>query len=116
MTTTNNTTSGAQASLQSNAVAPSHTPTKWAVWPLEDDESRPIIVTGDGEYEICGGFNSPQDAAHIVKCVNHHDELVALLKEANSGKTQLQFRDLERRTNELLAKLEASDKAREGSK
>lgn len=62
-----------------------HTPTPWV---LDDD--------GDGDYKIISEEGrliavetsyypiapSVEDAAHIVKCVNMHDELVEALKWA----------------------------------
>ena len=62
-----------------------HTATPWCVlegdtFGIVDDESRDIAL--DVCYE--------DDAAHIVKCVNHHDELVAALKWAVDLHNQLE--------------------------
>lgn len=51
-----------------------HTPTPWRVEPIEGSECV-VIVDRDG-YSIAEGL-WPEDAAHIVACVNSHDALVA---------------------------------------
>jgi hypothetical protein len=63
-----------------------HTPTPWCT---EQNEYSTIIVK-DGvsigsmfDREVCGNKELPNEAnaAHIVKCVNMHDELVEALKK-----------------------------------
>jgi hypothetical protein len=56
-----------------------HTPTPWRT-------AGSVIMAGDNGYAIADidGDNGESviDAAHIVKCVNAHDELVAALDNA----------------------------------
>lgn len=82
-----------------------HTPTPWKVvknmsWedvhgntPTKDEKNLMGFVGGDGSricwfgdssnyYPTEGDEPNEANAAHIVKCVNMHDELVEALKEA----------------------------------
>lgn len=65
-----------------------HTQTPWAIHPFKLD----LICTADGQKSIAGAYNQDissyeeiaANAAHIVKCVNMHDELVAALQALES--------------------------------
>ena len=89
-----------------------HTATPWCVlegdtFGIVDDESRDIAL--DVCYE--------DDAVHIVKCVNHHDELVAALAmirdAARAARTYGYFNQIGfaleafTRADVILAKLDA---------
>lgn len=54
-----------------------HTPTPWNVGGTMGDTT----YLGAGEKSL-GSVRSRTDAAHIVRCVNLHDELVATLELA----------------------------------
>lgn len=72
-----------------------HTPTPWSIG--NDKYKRPTYIKGtvNGNYQrICQTLSTPStntseqriaNAAHIVKCVNAHDGLVAALKQAYSA-------------------------------
>lgn len=71
-----------------------HTPTPWVF----KDLAKEYNDEGSPSYEVCGGDGkttylfddtayypsapSKDDAAHIVKCVNTHEELLGVLEEA----------------------------------
>jgi hypothetical protein len=57
-----------------------HTKGPWAVWTLapdSDPDERHIVTTQDGETEICGICNNPDDADLIATA----PEMLALLEE-----------------------------------
>ena len=64
-----------------------HTPTPWRV--EHDPEDGAIEVYSDGETArwvadcCCDSDVDLANAAHIVKCVNAHDELVSLVRDAH---------------------------------
>lgn len=69
-----------------SSTVPAHTPTPWHV--NDADESHVIIQDDKGEYvahvadpyfSVASG-KCAKRAAHIVRCVNAHDALVAALK------------------------------------
>lgn len=57
----------------------SHTPTPWYASKTEGKGRAYIAATGIGNV-VDAGSVSHGDAAHIVRCVNAHDELVAALR------------------------------------
>lgn len=57
-----------------------HTPTPWKDPNVIDNEGFHAIVTTIGKI-ICTVFQK-ENAAHIIKCVNMHDELVEALQYA----------------------------------
>lgn len=73
-----------------------HTPTPWVlVHPVGDEKPSIVNMTADAKVdyyiaEMIGNYKAAgADAAHIVRCVNAHDELVAalsdLLSEVNAA-------------------------------
>ena len=56
---------------------PKFTPTPWGI----SKTNNCIIVIEDGAFEVAECFDDDgggaEDAAHILKCVNAHDDLVA---------------------------------------
>ena len=56
----------------------SHTPTPWVIGVKQNFEVRSQDLNGAGDY--VGEMYSHSDAAHIVRCVNVHDKLVAALQ------------------------------------
>ena len=67
--------------LMEGLITMNHTPTPWT----QDD--RRILDPQGRQIAVChsdfiGKVSGAQDAAHIVKCVNAHDELVAALRQA----------------------------------
>jgi hypothetical protein len=67
-----------------------HTATPWKVEVVgtSSDYSNPVdvceILSADGYAQIAENLRDA-NAAHIVRCVNAHDELVALLKQAHES-------------------------------
>ncbi len=67
---------------------PKHTPTPWAVGEHKGD----ILILRDTKGKLVQVIanmmigNTEADAYHIVKCVNAHDELVAILEDARKFK------------------------------
>jgi hypothetical protein len=55
-----------------------HTPNPW----LADVDGGLMVENDDPDQPPCelGKLHFPADAAHIVRCVNAHDELVAALE------------------------------------
>jgi hypothetical protein len=60
-----------------------HTPTPWQARSVRHDLGRyeigSVDLNGAGDYAALA--YSAADAAHIVRCVNAHDELVAALRD-----------------------------------
>ena len=70
--------------LMEGLITMNHTPTPWT----QDD--RRILDPQGRQIAVChsdfiGKVSGAQDAAHIVKSVNAHDELVAALRECTEG-------------------------------
>ena len=63
-----------------------HTSTPWVTTSYPDDPHHAIPIWSEGpEYEIVAmldGANKEADAAHIVRCVNVHDDLLAAVRVA----------------------------------
>lgn len=63
-----------------------HTPTPWELFPT--DKLEVVAPSGRGTDRIkvadCYHYNGEANAAHIVKCVNLHDELVSGLQLAKA--------------------------------
>lgn len=57
-----------------------HSPTPWSV--SHDGESLPIIFGGN--VRVANVRTDDTDAAHIVKCVNMFDEMLALIKKIDA--------------------------------
>jgi hypothetical protein len=70
--------------------ATKHTPTPWWFDDRWDNFCNGCVIDGQGTQRIAaafymGGTQAARDnAAHIVRCVNAHDELVAALQAAHS--------------------------------
>lgn len=98
-----------------------HTSTPWFTVPGQRDEAIAITATAGVPVADCWWQSSTQDAnansAHIVRCVNAHDELVAALRTLvdrnlcyENGKIdrgQITFAEVQD-ARAVLAKLEAS--------
>lgn len=89
-----------------------HTQTPWELGYKNDEYSKDeLVIVGppemiDGEEMkevICGTIMEDLNAQHIVKCVNSHDELVALLEESLIFLTD--HNDLYRRIESALQSL-----------
>jgi hypothetical protein len=64
-----------------NANKPAHSPTPWSVGKYVPELVRDAKDNGVASCARLGDGNEEANAAHIVRCVNAHDALVAALKE-----------------------------------
>ena len=98
-----------------SAAKPSHTPTPWVAAGgtaiFGDTETpRPYnIVVAECEVEEDHHERNIANAQHIVKCVNAHDELVAIVQEVAKGRVNMIDEDFAR-ARSVLAKLEGGAK------
>jgi Tat protein secretion system quality control protein TatD with DNase activity len=56
-----------------------HTPTPWGI-PVADHTNSQYDIFGD-HWELAAKCSDRDNALHIVRCVNAHDELVAALRK-----------------------------------
>jgi hypothetical protein len=84
------------------------TPTPWIVDECEDANGNDTIRKADGspnggiEGDPIATVYDPGAAEHICRCVNNHDEMVALLKECREDAEERWMAD---KITALLAKL-----------
>ena len=84
-----------------------HTPTPWRCTYGGTPLRAKRIAFKDESIANCVGPQSMSNAAHIVRCVNAHDELVAALRLVRPEIAKLKG-DALRQIDAALAKLEAS--------
>ena len=70
-----------------------HTPTPWRVTERSGGPSGYDVMCGTIRM---AASQREREAAHIVKCVNAHDELVAALREIAMDSTDENARDIAR--------------------
>lgn len=79
-----------------------HTPTPWVwiegdpdIFTLWNNKEVPLAAVKSPiwhEDRLCGSLEAAANAAHIVKCVNMHDELVEALEIAETYKLKQEDR------------------------
>lgn len=82
------------------------------VWELKDEWN---IIAGKRVVANCGGYSTSKDqenvalensanAAHIVKCVNMHDELLEIIEELVECSTEPYDSDIQIQARKAIAK------------
>lgn len=76
-------------------------------WRVEQEENEPTFVVAE-HGEIAKVYSSHDNAAHLVKCVNMHEELLEALKLAlKIGVTRICSSEEAEQIESAIAKAEA---------